>query len=159
MKHPQHTTNPSARCPGAAGALLFSAVLLGTLGGCGGVPKVDYARPYPVELPPGPTVNVQVFRQSFTLEFTNTTPEPLGPGTIWLNRRFSKPIPKAIAVGQSVSIPLEDFRDEFGAPFKPGGFWAKEAPDTLVLCQFEVPREGKEAEIIGLVTVQSEAGE
>lgn len=127
------------------------------LSACESVPAVDYARPYPRELPPGPVLDVQVFRRAKTLEFTNTTGAALGPGTLWLNRRFSRPIKEPIGVGQSVSIPLIEFRDEFGDAFKPGGFWATENPDAVALCQLEVPREGQKAEIIGLVTVQSVA--
>lgn len=139
--------------PAAASSLLLS------LSGCTSVPPVDYARPYPKELPAGPTLDVQVFRRAHTLEFTNTTASPLGPGTIWLNRRFSRPLERPIGVGQSVAIPLGEFRDEFGDPFRAGGFWASDMPDALVLCQVEqtpVP-ETEEAKpvILGLVTVQS----
>lgn len=102
---------------------------------------------------------MQVFRRSKTLEFTNTTASPLGPGTIWLNRRFSRPITRPIGVGQSVALPLTEFRDEFGEPFRAGGFWASDMPDALVLCQVEqapgTPGEGEKPIITGLVTVQS----
>ncbi|MBX3380696.1 MAG: hypothetical protein KF805_11435 [Phycisphaeraceae bacterium] len=127
--------------------------------GCTSIPPVDYARPYPKELPAGQTVDVQVFRRSTTLDFTNTTASPLGPGTIWLNRRFSRPIKDPIGVGQTVALPLGEFRDEFGDPFRAGGFWASDTPDALVLCQVEqAPGAGVESEkpvIVGLVTVQS----
>lgn len=142
----------------ARAGMVACCVLAGVIAievGCQSVPPVDYARSYPVELPPGPTVDVQVFRKTSTLDFTNTTAEPLGPGTIWLNRWFSRPLPKAIGVGESVSIPLTEFRDEFGDPFRAGGFFATEAPTALVLCQIETLREGQSPEIIGLVTVQS----
>lgn len=133
---------------------LFAAT---TLAGCSSTPPVDYARPYPKELPPGPVIDVQVFRRDKTLEFTNTTGAALGPGTLWLNRRFSRPIKEPVGVGQSVAIPLVEFRDEFGDAFKPGGFWATENPDAVALCQLEIAREGQPAQIIGLVTVQSVA--
>lgn len=133
----------------------MALVGVASLAGCGSTPPVDYARPYPKELPPGRVVDVQVFRKSKTLDFTNTTAAPLGPGTLWLNRRFSRPIKEAIGVGQSVSIPLVEFRDEFGDPFRAGDFWAADNPDSLVLAQLETPREGQPAEIVGLITVQS----
>ncbi len=139
----------------SAHILVSLACTLLALPGCHSVTPVDYARPYPKQLPPGPVLDVQVFRKNKTLEFTNTTAEPIGPGTIWLNRRWSRPIKEPVGVGQSVAIPLGEFRDEFGDPFEPGGFWATEAADVLVLCQVEVPHEGKDAEIYGLVTVQS----
>ncbi|MBX3390807.1 MAG: hypothetical protein KF691_15265 [Phycisphaeraceae bacterium] len=143
---------------------LLVAGLAAMLSACGSVPPVDYARPYPKELPAGPTIDVQVFRRSKTLDFTNTTASPLGPGTIWLNRRFSRPITTPIGVGQSVSLPLREFRDEFGEPFREGGFWASDIPDPVVLCQVEqspAPGASEDAKpiIIGLVTVQSFADE
>lgn len=143
--------------------ILGAALLLAPLGACTSVPPVDYARPYPKELPAGQTVDVQVFRRSKTLDFTNTTASPLGPGTIWLNRRFSRPLTQPIGVGQSVALPLREFRDEFGDPFREGGFWASDIPDALVLCQVEQPISGGGEDskpiIIGLVTVQSFADE
>lgn len=144
--------------------LLLVAGVAMVMSACSSVPPVDYARPYPKELPAGPTFDVQVFRRSKTLDFTNTTASPLGPGTIWLNRRFSLPIKKPIGVGQSVSLPLREFRDEFGDPFREGGFWASDTPDPVVLCQVEQdppagsPEDAKPI-IIGLVTVQSFADE
>ena len=140
--------------------LLLVAGLAAMVPACSSVPPVDYARPYPKELPAGPTFDIQVFRRSKTLDFTNTTASPLGPGTIWLNRRFSLPIKTPIGVGQSVSLPLREFRDEFGNPFREGGFWASDTPDPVVLCQIEQdPPTGASEEvkpiIIGLVTVQS----
>lgn len=143
--------------------LVVAAMVLAPLCACTSVPPVDYARPYPKELPAGQTVDVQVFRRSKTLDFTNTTATPIGPGTIWLNRRFSRPLTQPIGVGQSVALPLREFRDEFGDPFREGGFWASDIPDALVLCQVEQPIAGggEEAKpvIIGLVTVQSFADE
>ncbi|MFO0859331.1 MAG: hypothetical protein U0570_02155 [Phycisphaerales bacterium] len=149
---PQLIRGGIALCGLAASTLLL-------LGGCTSIPPVDYARPYPKELPAGQTVDVQVFRKAKTLEFTNTTASPLGPGTIWLNRRFGMPIKTPIGVGQSVAIPLTNFRDEFGDPFREGGFWASDLPDALVLCQVEQAGEGEKPVIIGLVTVQSFADE
>lgn len=136
---------------------VLSLLAFAALAGCSTTAPVDYARPYPKELPPGPVLDVQVFRRDKTLEFTNTTGASLGPGTLWLNRRFSRPIKEPIGVGQSVAIPLTEFRDEFGDPFKPGGFWATENPDSVALCQLEITPEGQQPQMIGLVTVQSVA--
>ncbi|HEX8877589.1 MAG TPA: hypothetical protein VF777_12635 [Phycisphaerales bacterium] len=136
---------------------VLSLLAAATLAGCGSIAPVDYARPYPKELPPGPVLDVQVFRRDKTLEFTNTTGSALGPGTLWLNRRFSRPVKEPIGVGQSVAILLTEFRDEFGDPFKPGGFWASENPDSVALCQLEITPDGQQPQMIGLVTVQSVA--
>lgn len=135
--------------------------LLAVGGGCalwGSSPtKVDYARPFPKGLGQGAVADVQVFRRTSTLEFTNTTAKQFAKGTMWLNGRFSRPI-DGIAVGQSISIPLNEFRDEYGEPFRAGGFFASEKPDTLVLCQVEESGEGSggsggKSELIGFVVV------
>ncbi|MBY0113083.1 MAG: hypothetical protein K2Y21_09690 [Phycisphaerales bacterium] len=136
---------------------VLSLAAAACVAGCSSTAPVDYARPYPKELPPGPVLDVQVFRRDKTLEFTNTTGAALGPGTLWLNRRFSRPVKEPIGVGKSVAIRLDEFRDEFGDPFKPGGFWASENPDSVALCQLEIAPEGQKAQMIGLVTVQSVA--
>jgi hypothetical protein len=136
---------------------VLSLLAVAALGACSSTPSVDYARPYPKELAPGPVLDVQVFRRDATLEFTNTTGASLGPGTLWLNRRFSRPVKEPIAVGQSVAIPLTEFRDEFGDAFRPGGFWATENPDSVALCQLEITPAGQQPQMIGLVTVQSAA--
>jgi len=158
-----HRPLPSPRQYTCLTRILGAALLFAPLGACSSLPPVDYARPYPRELPAGQTVDVQVFRRSKTLDFTNTTATPLGPGTVWLNRRFSRPLPQPIGVGQTVSLPLREFRDEFGDPFREGGFWASDMPDALVLCQVEQPipdgGDGSKPLIIGLVTVQSFADE
>lgn len=123
------------------------------LAACGGGPsKVDYARPYPKGLEQGAVADVQVFRRTSTLEFTNTTAKKFAKGTMWLNRRFSRPI-DGIGVGETVKIDLTEFRDEYGQPFRPGGFFASEAPDVLALCQVEEAGEGGKTNLIGFVVV------
>lgn len=146
----------SAR-PCASACLLALTLVLGSvlgagLGGCAGT-RIDttYARPYPVELVQGETLDIQVFRRKGRIEFTNTTARSFGPATLWLNQWYSRPI-EPLAVGESRSYRLDEFRDEFGEGFRPGGFWATRPPDRLYLAQLEVER-GEETILFGLIVV------
>ena len=83
------------------------------------------------------TLDIQVFRHTHTIELSNTTAKPLGKCTLWLNRRYSWPI-EGLAIGEHVELPLRNFKDEFSDGFRGGGFFASEAPDTLVMVEAEV---------------------
>lgn len=131
-----------------------AAALGGALGGCSTVPDESLAGPpYPSGISQGRTLDVQVFREGPEIRFTNTTARPLGPGRLWLNGWYSREIPE-IAVGESVKYQLKEFRDQYGAAFKGGGFFAARNPETLVLAQVQ-PAEG--GELLGLVVVKGEA--
>ena len=45
------------------------------------------------------------------------------------------------AAGARFERPLTDFRDEFSDAFRAGGFFAREAPDTVVMVELEVPAQ------------------
>ncbi|MBS0195374.1 MAG: hypothetical protein JSR77_01315 [Planctomycetes bacterium] len=120
------------------------AAVAAMLSACSPEPLVA-GRVYPAESPiADQTLDIQVFRREGELEFTNTTARAFGPGIVWVNRRFSCPIP-GLALGQSVSLPLHDFKDEYSASFRAGGFFAREAPDRVVSCELEIPGEGEGA--------------
>jgi hypothetical protein len=132
------------------GAHLVAAAVLS---GCRSEPTaVDYARLYPGDLKQSQVLDVQVFRHTHDLEFTNTSAKAFGQSTLWINERFSKPI-GSLAVGETLKIPLSEFRDEFSIPFRSGGFFATEAPDRLVLAQIEVPSAEGKPTLYGLVVI------
>jgi len=139
--------------------LALATVALGLtnlLGGCRSAPTpVSYARAFPTDITQKEVLNIQVFRRTTTLEFTNTTAKAFGPSTLWLNMWYSRPI-KGLAVGESVSLPLADFRDRYSAKFRGGGFFASEPPEKLVLAQIETARADAPAELAGLIVVVSE---
>src|SRR6185436_2559268 len=104
------------------------------------------------ELKQTEVVNIQGFRRTKTIEFTNTTARALGPSTIWLNARFCRPI-DGLAIGQSVTLPMKEFRDQF----RGGGFFAVEPPERLALAQIETKdNEGKPV-LLGMIVVGGEA--
>lgn len=120
------------------------------LSGCAGDSTVDYARAYPADNSAGTTLDVQVFRRSDSLTLTNTSAQAFGPGTVWVNRAFSRPI-DGLRVGQSITMSLHEFRNEYSQKFRAGGFFATEVPSSLVLCEIE--HEGR---FFGLVVVEDE---
>lgn len=114
-----------------------------------------YATPYPMALKQDRTLDIQVVRREQRVTMTNTTAINFGPSRLWLNRRFSLPI-EEWKIGQTLDFHLSRFVDEFGETFRPGGFFAAEAPDTIVQAQIETPRtQGVMAEVkmMGLVVV------
>lgn len=117
-------------------------VLLMMLASCAGSrpQSVDYARPFPPALEQASVLEIQVRRTPTTVTFTNTTAQDIPACTMWLNKRYSRPI-DAVPVAASVTFPLASFVDEFGEGFRPGGFWATRPSQRVVLVQFEVPAE------------------
>jgi hypothetical protein len=116
----------------------MSAVLVT---GCHSAPqKIVEGERYPTKIERGPTLNIQVFRRATQLEFTNTTANSIPASRLWLNAWFSKEI-EPLGVGQSVIIPLREFKDRYGESFRGGGFFATEIPERLALA--EIQTEGK----------------
>jgi len=112
-------------------------------GGCALLPSgafgpVDaaHARPMPADLAQEQTLDIQVFRNGTRLVLTNSTARTFEDATLWVNRRFSMPIER-FEIGQTLNPELRGFVDEFGVPFRAGGFFATEPPDPVVLVQLE----------------------
>lgn len=135
-------------------ALLATAVLLPVLGACGSAPMtaIEEGPTYPATLTKAGVADIQVFRVGTRMELVNTTPRAFGPSTIWLNKRFSREI-EGLAVGERLDIDLGEFKDEYGQPFKRGGFFSAEAPDVIVLTELATTKPDGTAELVGLVTI------
>jgi hypothetical protein len=116
---------------------------------------VTSGRAYPRQVARGPTLDIQVFRRTRLIELTNTTARPFGQSTLWLNGRFCHAI-GGLAVGEHAVYRLADFTDEFGEPYRAGGFFATETPDRLVLAEIETPQEDRTPIMLGLVVVGGE---
>lgn len=126
------------------------------LAGCSAGPKtVDYARPFPKDLQQAGTLDIQVVRETTEIEFTNTTSNSFGPCTLWLNRRFSRPL-DGLRIGQTLRLPLREFRDEYSDAFRGGGFFATELPEKLVQAHLEVPGTDGSNLLLGLVVIVRE---
>jgi hypothetical protein len=136
---------------------LLTLVLFAALGlvGCTSVPEAGApARAYPAALPQFGTLDIQVFRRSREMEFTNTTPRAFGESTIWLNRRYAYRV-ASIGVGETVRLPLAAFVDENGERFRAGGFFSGDEPDVIALAQIETTTNAGEPIVLGLVTVKA----
>lgn len=136
----------------AAAAIGVLSGLMG-LGGCAR-DKMDPGPQYPAAMPQYGTLDIQVFRRTTTMEFTNSTPRAFGKSRIWLNRRFSREIEK-IAVGETVELELSEFIDHHGDVFKAGGFFSAEVPDIIALAQLETTTLDGTPILLGFVTVKA----
>ena len=126
------------------------------LAACHANPAIHEGRTYPASTARAATLDIQVYRRGICIELTNTTARSFGPSTLWLNGRFSKTIP-GLAVGEHVEYQLKEFTDQFGEPFRAGGFFATEVPDALVLAEIETPTlesaGDSKPQMLGLVVV------
>lgn len=139
------------------GIALNLTILTCVMGGCQLFNEKLTAEPgpvYPEDAPMAEVLDVQLFRDVTTLRFTNTTTRDLPAGTMWLNKRYSAPMP-AVASGETIELDLRQFVDEFGDTYKAGGFYAQREPAPVVLAQIEVPTPEGEPALYGLVVVQN----
>lgn len=157
MPHPRRRVEAVS----LARAGLLLAGICPALGGCAlfgdATPAAaEWATPYPVAPERLGTADIQVFRLNTRLSLTNTTTRELPAGRLWLNRRFSRPV-EALPPGASLDLPLTDFVDEFGEPFRAGGFFATVQPDPVVLVEWAGAGADPDApETVGLVLVSNE---
>jgi hypothetical protein len=131
-------------------AVLGAGVAAGTLGGCASRKEIVEGEVYPAAAARGPTLNIQVFRRQTRVELTNTTAREFGRSRLWLNAWYSREIP-SLAVGQTLVLPLSEFRDRYGDAFRGGGFFATERAERLALAEIQ---EGPE--MLAMVVVGGE---
>ena len=101
----------------------------------------------------GEVLDVQVFRESTTLRFTNTTTHDFGPSIVWINQRYSQEL-SGLASGETVEMDLKLFVDDFGETYRAGGFFSQRIPAPVVLCQLQTLLDGEE-QLIGFVVVEN----
>lgn len=151
------THNTSKRRVGLALNLTLLAAFLPAGLGCQLFNEPLTAEPgpvYPLDAPMVEVLDIQVFRDITVLRFTNSTTNDFPAGTMWLNKRYSAPIP-AIDSGETIEIDLKQFVDEFGDTYSAGGFFAQREPTPVVLAQIEVPSIEGVPVLYGLVVVQN----
>lgn len=120
--------------------------------GCRGWNEVEYATEFPERMPVGDTLPIQVVREDTRITMTNTTARALPATRMWINKWFSLPI-DSLEVGETITLQLRDFRDEFSEPFRAGGFWATAAGDPVVSAHLEL-----NGRLHGLVVVSKRGG-
>ena len=83
---------------------------------------------------------------------TNTSARAFGPSTLWINASHSREI-DGFAIGESLTLDLRSFVDEYGNTFRAGGFFATRRPHDLVLAEIETG----DSERFGLIVTRGEA--
>lgn len=96
--------------------------------------------------------NIQLYRSGRSITVTNTMARNFGPSTLWLNQWFARDI-EGLAIGETMTLSLGDFTDEFGDSFKGGGFFATVAPERIVLAELETADAGDERVLLPLIVV------
>lgn len=116
---------------------------------------LDEGRAYPSGKAQQEVLNIQLIRDEASVSLTNTTARALGESVLWINQEFWYPI-SGLGVGETMHIELTEFRNEYGARFRAGGFFATERSKNVVLAQLEV---GDDADsLLGIVVVNGAAG-
>ncbi|MCH6551010.1 MAG: hypothetical protein IH804_03220 [Planctomycetes bacterium] len=109
-------------------------------------------RPYPHHLHRAVAVDIQVFRDSETIEIVNSTARSYSDFDLWVNQRYVQHI-AGLAPGQTIRLSLWDFYDERGEVINAGGFWRTEPPTPVRLVEIQ---PGAEEPMIGLITIREE---
>ena len=130
-------------------AIWACAVLLaGVLAGCHTTNDPSLAGPkYPPDKPQLRTLDIQVVRSETKLRLTNTTARSYGKSRLWINQWYSREI-DGLAVGQTIELRQDSFRDQYGVSFRAGGFFATRTPQRIGLVQLET-----EDGMLGLVAI------
>jgi hypothetical protein len=110
-------------------------------------------RPYPHDLHTTNTVDMQVFRHESKIEIINSTAISYRDFDVWVNQRYVSHV-EALPAGESLTLSLWDFKDEYGNCFYAGGFF-RTYPATPVR-MVEIQR-GSDHNLIGLVSIRTEA--
>lgn len=133
----------------AVAVLVLTAALAQT--GCFRTAAFSDQAPYPARFELLEPSNIQIYRQGRSITLTNTTARNFGPSTLWLNRWFSRDI-EGFAIGETLTLSLADFTDEYGDAFKGGGFFATTAPERIVLAELET-EYGDDRVLLPLIVV------
>lgn len=104
---------------------------------------------YPDNLKQARVLDVQVLRDGTEISMTNTAGEALPAGRLWINAWYSRDFP-GLAVGESATYSLHDFKDRYGDAFRAGGFFATQRPDRMVQAQIESGDQ-----LIGLIAIRA----
>ena len=104
-------------------------------------------RPYPIELPQGRVVQIQVVPQTDALKIINSTAVNYKNFDLWLNQRYVVHIPELLA-GQTVVVPLDSMWDQSGGTPFSGGLLRYFQPTPLVLVQIQADEKSP---LVGLV--------
>lgn len=121
---------------------LFPRILVGSsllaLGACGTGYRPDLAMEYPSGVTRAGEADIQVYRRETKILLANSSSRDFSGKRLWLNQEFSRVVER-FAPGETIEFSLNDFYNEYGEPFRAGGFFATEPPSDLVKAEFELP--------------------
>lgn len=123
------------------------------LGACGTGYRPDLAVEYPASVARAGEADIQVYRRETKILLVNSSSRDFSGKRLWLNQEFSRVVDR-FASGETIEFSLNDFYNEYGEPFRAGGFFATEPPSDLVKAEFELP-EGHIALAVVNGTVES----
>ena len=95
---------------------------------------------------------MQVFRNDTNIEIVNTTARSYRNVDVWVNQRYVSHV-EAIPAGETISLSLWDFKDEYGNLFNAGGFFRTYPPTPVRMVEIQVSSEDP---LIGLVAIRRE---
>ncbi|MBA4038966.1 MAG: hypothetical protein C0468_01320 [Planctomyces sp.] len=104
--------------------------------GCAPNTTIGAGVAYPAQLGQARTLDIQAFSDGVRLTMTNTTGGTIRDARVWVNAYYQLAI-EPWAPGQTVVLSLDEFRDEYDAPYRAGGFFAGRNPDKVYQVQIE----------------------
>lgn len=131
-------------------ASLASAVVIMMQASCfsaGRLTEGTEPRPYPYDAPIIRTLDVQIFRDGSHIELVNHTTQSLADFDLWLNERYLRHV-AALPPGESVTLSLYEFLDEFNEPFRGGGIWSTKLPEPIVKAEVQTANG-----LVGLISI------
>ncbi len=142
-------------CRAKPAAALFALACLAALPGCLRSVAFTEGDPYPTQFETLAPSNIQLYRSGRSITLTNTTAQNFGPSTLWLNRWFRRDI-QGLGVGETLTLSLAGFTDEYGDAFKGGGFFATTAPERIVHAELEIETQSQRVMLPLVVVGQRE---
>ncbi len=105
---------------------------------------------YPYDQHSTDTVPIEVFRDGTTISIVNSTASGWHDATVWINQRFSAPLP-SLRAGQTLEMELSTFRDDIGESFPAGGMWATRRSMPVRLVELQ---SGPDQPLVGIIAIR-----
>lgn len=95
---------------------------------------------------------MQVFRDNEKIEIVNTTAKTYTDIDIWLNQRYVRHL-DLLPAGESVTLSLWDFCDQWGGVINAGGVWRTYTPTPVRMVEIQT---SDTEPMIGLIAIRAE---
>ena len=104
-------------------------------------------RRYPYDKSTIKVIDIQVKRDKTNILITNTTANSYNDFDLWLNERYLRHV-NSLKAGETKTLSLYEFVDEYSEGLKVGGFLATGHPDPIIKAEIET-----NSGMIGLIAV------